>query len=191
MFATQNVAILVGLVGLGIILATVVCAIRAGSAPFGLSASKDGVKVETNFIGASMLVGLLIFLGSGYFFIKDYEKQLGDLNQKFEGLRQAFNELVERSKGIDMKASLQFPASEASAIDQIKEASILIKRDGEVLDFTYPAKRGLRPNEKVVIIPGLHPNDDLLITITTGEKIYQSKEIIIPITTIEMVPEKK
>ena len=79
MFTPQNFAIGAAFVGLLIIAATVVRALKAGSAPFGLSAGKDGVKVETNFIGASLLVGLTIFLGSGFFLLATMKGELRSL----------------------------------------------------------------------------------------------------------------
>jgi hypothetical protein len=185
----QYVAILVALTGLGIIAFTVVFGRRPGTSPFGLSASKEGVKVETNLIGASLLVGLVVFLASGYFFVRDYEKQIDELKHKLGGLENEFKHFMERSKVIDLNASLQFPTSDADIVDRVKEASVYIKRDGVVKVYIYPAIDGFQANERVVVIPGLRPGDDVRIAAKTEAKEYRSRqEFRIPHTAIEMLP---
>ena len=188
MFTAQSFAIGVAIVGLLIIAATVVRSLQSGSAPFGLSASKDGVKVETNFIGASLLVGLIIFLGAGYFFMNNYEKRVEELAHKVDELRGAMNELLERAKGVDLNARLQFP--DASSARDVKEASIVINREGAIQVLTYQTKEGFEPNERSITIPGLHSGDEIRVSVNSGSKKYHNKRAIrIPNSYIEMDPE--
>jgi hypothetical protein len=188
MFTPQNFAIGAAFVGLLIIAATVVRALKAGSAPFGLSAGKDGVKVETNFIGASLLVGLTIFLGSGYFFIGNYERRVEELTHKLDELKSTLNEFLEHAKGVDLNARLQF--TNAASANDVKEASIVINREGAIQVLTYQTKPGFEPNERSITIPGLHTGDDIRILVNTGGTNYHSKQSIhIPNSSIEMVPD--
>jgi hypothetical protein len=181
----QNVAILFAVAGLVIIGATVVRAIQAGSAPFGLSASKEGVKVETNFIGASLLVGTVILFGSGYVILKDYDKQIESLRQQMEGLQQ----VMDRSKAIDLNAHLIFPESDTNTITNLKEISIQIQREGDIGGQTVPVKSALQPNERLTTIRGLHPGDVLRVTAKGQNKGYHSKQIPIPNAEIDMTPD--
>jgi hypothetical protein len=179
-------AIVFAFVGLLIVCATVARAIQAGSAPFGLSASKEGVKVETNFIGASLLIGAIVLFGAGYIVLKDYDRQLESLRNQLEGLQQA----MEHSKAIDLNAHLIFPESENSVIKDLKEIVIQMQRDGQVDSQIIPLKQALDANERVVPIRGLHPGDVIRVTARSETKGYHSRQINIPNAAIDMMPDK-
>jgi hypothetical protein len=182
MSTTQIVAILVISVGLFIVGATVISALRSGSAPFGFEAGKDGVKVQTTFIGASLLAGLVLFLGAGYFFINNYEKQVEELKRKVDSL----NETVANTRAVDVNARLQFPS--ADTVAEVKEAEIVISGTAGTLVVKYRLSDALLPNERSVFIPGLHAGDDVSIIVENGSKKFHSKQSIrIANSAFEMV----
>jgi hypothetical protein len=184
MSTAQIVATVVIVVGLLIIGATVLSALKSGSAPFGFEAGKEGVKVQTTFIGASLLAGLVIFLGAGYFFSSDYEKRVGDLNKRVEIL----NEIIDRSRGVDLNARLIFPDAIANQTKPV--ATISITRNGKYQSQASPLDDALYPTERAILIPELHPGDEVTIHVDAGDKKYKNKQVIrIPNSSIEMVPE--
>jgi hypothetical protein len=172
------------LVGLVIVSATVVQAIRAGSAPFGFSAGKDGVKVETNFVGAGLLAGLFIFAGAGYFALKDYEHQIESMDSKIKSLQ----EITDQMRQIDMTAKLVFPLVDASSISEVV---VVLQHGNGITPIKLRVRDGFNANEKTVEIPGLRSGDLVQVTASyalpnQGIKTFRSKQIQIPNSLIEM-----
>jgi hypothetical protein len=98
------------------------------------------------------------------------------------------NDIIEKSRGVDLKARLQFP--DANTARDAKEAQIVINRDGGIVVVTYNVGEGFLLNERSVVIPGLHSGDEIAIHVSNGMNKYHNKQSIrIPNSLIEMIPE--